>query len=106
MISNGTLSALITILAAALIGFVPMTSCAVDYTPDSPTDLSSDSRSNSTQCSSEPSPNLSGCATADMDRTAKIIKVMPTVGGDYPQPAEQIDVTRALLEDLIKTAPK
>lgn len=54
---------------------------------------------------------LTGCATTktpptpsttSMDRATKTTNLMQTVEGDYQQASEQIDATRASLEDLIK----
>jgi hypothetical protein len=48
---------------------------------------------------------LTGCATTattGIDRATKTTNLMQTVEGDYQQASEQIDATRASLEDLIK----
>lgn len=45
---------------------------------------------------------LSGCATTGMDRATKTTTSMQTVEVDYQQASQQIDATRASLEDLIK----
>ncbi|MBE0568248.1 MAG: DUF2959 family protein [Deltaproteobacteria bacterium] len=48
---------------------------------------------------------LTGCATTEttgIDRATKTTNLMQTVEGDYQQASEQIDATRASLEDLIK----
>lgn len=45
---------------------------------------------------------LTGCATTGMERAAKTTDSMQQVEGDYIKASEQIDVTRASLENLIK----
>jgi len=105
MKSTCTLSALVTVLAAAFIGLAPMASRAAVYAPDSPDELSSDSGSNSAQCSAVQLSLQAGCAPAGMDRAIKTSKTMLVVGGDYQQLSEEIDASSALLEDLVKTGP-
>jgi hypothetical protein len=45
---------------------------------------------------------LTGCASIGMDRTTKTTNSEQTVESDYKQAPEQIDATRASLENLIK----
>jgi len=84
-----------TVLAAALLGFAPMASHAADY----PDGLISDSGSNSLPRATDESPAMTDCAISDREHTTSMIE---TVRGDY----EQIDVSSALLEDLLKIAPE
>jgi hypothetical protein len=77
-----------------------MASRAADYTPDYPDKLKSNPGNNSALCADQ-SPALADCAITGMDRATKTTSLTPTVGSDY----ELVDASRALLEDLVKTAP-
>ena len=46
--------------------------------------------------------SLTGCATTGQDRAERITDSLQTVEEDYKKASEQIDVTRASLEELIK----
>lgn len=45
---------------------------------------------------------LAGCATKGMQRSEKTGTTMKTVEGDYQQAIEQLDTTKASLEDLVR----
>ena len=98
---TSVLSALVTVLAAALIGFAPMASRAADYTPDYPDKLKSGPGNNSALCATDQSPALADCAITGMDRATNTTSLMQTVGRDY----EQVDASSVLLELLVKTGP-
>jgi hypothetical protein len=101
----GTLSTLVTVLAAALIGIAPMASHAAVYTPASPVELGSDSHSDPSQCSLEQSSTHTSCSNSGLDQTTKASDLTQTVKLDYQQTFEQADATSVLLEDLIKSGP-
>lgn len=105
MQSTRTLSTLVTVLVAALIGIAPMASRAAESIPDSPDELRSDSKNNSQQCSTEQSPSLTGCAPTGKDRDTSTTNLMQTVEEDSKQAPEQVDTSRALLGNLITTGP-
>ncbi len=46
--------------------------------------------------------SLTGCATTGQDRAERITDSLQTVEEDYKKASEQIDVTRASLEELVK----
>ena len=46
---------------------------------------------------------LAGCATKGMQRSAKTSTTMKTVEDDYKQAADQLDITKASLEELVRS---
>jgi hypothetical protein len=105
MKSTSTLSALLKVLVAALLCIAPLASGASDYKPDPPAELRSDSGSNTPQCSLKKLSAETDCAITGIDQVTETSDSTQTGEGDYIQDLEQIDITSALLEDLIKIDP-
>jgi hypothetical protein len=94
---------LITVLAALVLGIIPLTSHGADYTSDASINVRTDSRSISTQCAVEQLPLLTGCETAGENPVTIPAALKQTGEMDQKQATKQIDDTGTLLEELVKS---
>jgi len=100
---NYTMSALATVIAAALIAIAPMAAQAANFTPASSTELASDSISEAPQCSLKQSSAQTGCSDPRMESATSTANLMSTLEANYQHSFDQSDSSSVLLEDLIKT---
>ena len=97
-----TLTALITVLTAAVITIGPVTSQAAVYAPDAQRESVSESKG-AAECSLDRQATSAGCATAaGRDRAADNSIAMHAKEPNYQLVAEQNDASGALLEELVR----
>jgi len=98
-----TMSALVTVIAAALIAVAPMASQAANFPTASSLEFSTESISEAPQCSLKKSSAQTGCSDARMESATSTADLMSTLQANYQHSFTQSDSTSVLLEDLIKT---
>lgn len=101
----GSLSASVTVLAAALIIMCPMALPAAEHAPDSRIESRAEPSDSAQECPVQRPSSPSDCATTGGDRVEKTSIVMLRTDGAYQPGYGQNDSSEVLLEGLIQEGP-